>query len=358
MPEGTPFFGNEPILQVMAPVIEAQVMETLLINTLNVQSMVAAKAARFCRAAGNRPVVDFGSRRAHGPQTAVLAARAAYLGGCAGTSNVLAGIAAGIPVMGTMAHSFVQFFEHEEEAFRRFQEAFPNDAVLLVDTYDVEEGTRRAAALKGPISGIRLDSGDLAGLSRRTRDILDAHGRPDARILASSGLHEEDLLEFKKLDIPVDGYGIGTDLVVPSDAPGCDLVYKLVEVETSEGPSAPRFKASASKLTYPHRKQVHRRFDGGLAVGDLITRFEEVVPDDFEGSRPLLSQYLNGGSLCVELPGVEEIRAGAAERLAELPDRLFQINIGDPYPVSVSRDLEGALVRLTERYTQENGLSR
>ncbi len=358
MPEGTPFFGNEPIMQVRAPVIEAQVVETLLINTLNVQSMVATKAARFCRAAGDRPVVDFGSRRAHGPQTSVLAARAAYLGGCAGTSNVLAGVEVGIPVMGTMAHSFVQFFDNEEEAFRRFQETFPNDTVLLVDTYDAEQGTRRAAAMPGEIAGIRLDSGDLASLSRRSRQILDEYGRPDARILASSGLHEEDLLEFGRLDLPVDGYGVGTDLVVPSDAPGCDLIYKLVEVETAEGPSAPRFKASTAKVTYPHRKQVHRSFENGKAVGDLITRFDEALPEGFEGSCPLLSQYLNRGELCVELPQVSEIRKTAAKRLAALPDSLFGSELREPYPVRFSRALEQALELLTERYTPDNGPSR
>jgi len=358
MPEGTPFFGNEPIVQVRAPVIEAQVVETLLINTLNVQSMVATKAARFCRAAGSRPVVDFGSRRAHGPQTAVLAARAAYLGGCAGTSNVLAGTRAGIPVMGTMAHSFVQFFDREEDAFRQFQETFPRDAVLLVDTYDAEEGTRRAAGLPGEIAGIRLDSGDLAALSRRSRQILDEHGRTDARILASSGLHEEDLVEFGRLDIPVDGYGVGTDLVVPSDAPGCDLIYKLVEVETAEGPSVPRFKASTAKVSYPHRKQVYRRFEGGKAVEDLVTIFNEALPGDFEGSRPLLAQYLNRGKLCVELPQVNELREAAARRLAELPDSLFGSELQKPYPVRVSQALEHAFKRLTEHYTQENGPSR
>ncbi|MEJ2145986.1 MAG: nicotinate phosphoribosyltransferase [Acidobacteriota bacterium] len=350
MPEGTPFFGNEPVIQVEARIIEAQIVETYLINIVNVQSMVASKAARICYGAGERPVIDFGSRRAHGPQTSLLAARAAYIGGCAGTSNVLAGALLDIPVSGTMAHSFVQFFDLEEEAFRAYYETFPESAVLLVDTYDTEEGIRKAARTGERISGVRLDSGNLVKWSRRARQILDEEGRTETRILTSGGLHEEDLERFGFRGAPVDGYGVGTDLVVSADAPGCDLVYKLVEAEGRRGGGQPRFKASEDKVTLPHRKQVHRKHVDGEFKGDLIAKWDEELPNDFVGSRPLLEPYMKNGRLCRELPDVHEIRETAGRQMAQLPSPLLNLHAPEPYEVAISRELRRTLETLTERY--------
>lgn len=358
MPEGTPFFGHEPVLQVEAPIIEAQIVETYLINIVNVQSMVASKAARICHGAGERPVVDFGSRRAHGPQTSVLAARAAYVGGCAGTSNVLAGALLDIPVSGTMAHSFVQFFDAEEEAFRAYYETFPEAAVLLVDTYDTEEGIRKAARTGDKISGVRLDSGNLVKWAHRARRILDEEGQPRARILTSGGLHEEDLERFGFRGAPVDGYGVGTDLVVSGDAPGCDLVYKLVEAEGRKGGETPRFKASEDKVTLPHRKQVFRRQVDGRFKGDLIAKWDEQLPDDFTGSRPLLEPYMKDGRLCRELPDIHQIRDRAGRQMAQLPPALLNLHASEPYEVVISRELRQTLETLTERYVQGSEDSR
>jgi nicotinate phosphoribosyltransferase len=358
MPEGTPFFGQEPILQVEGRIIEAQIVETYLINILNVQSMVASKAARVCHAASGRPVVDFGSRRAHGPQTSVLAARAAYIGGCAGTSNVLAGALLGIPVNGTMAHSFVQFFDREEEAFQAYYETFPDRAVLLVDTYDTEEGIRRATRVGGPISGIRLDSGNLVEWSHRARSILDQAGQKEARILTSGSLHEEDLERFGFQAAPVDGYGVGTDLVVSTDAPGCDLVYKLVEAEGSKGIEHPRFKASQDKVTLPLRKQVYRHSVEGRFQKDFIGGHDEPLPAEFAGSQPLLQPYLQDGRLCRKLPDIQEIQEFAAGEFDRLPPALLNLHAAEPYQVLISRKLQQTLEALTERYVQGGEDSR
>ncbi len=358
MPEGTPFFGHEPILQVEARIIEAQIVETFLINTINVQSMVASKAARICHGAGDLPVIDFGSRRAHGPQTSVLTARAAYIGGCAGTSNVLAGALLGIPVRGTMAHSFVQFFDVEDDAFQAYYETFPDATILLVDTYDTEKGVRKAARTGTSIAGIRLDSGNLVEWSRRARQILDDAGRPEVRILTSGGLHEEDLERFRLQQAPVDGYGVGTDLVVSTDAPGCDLVYKLVEAQGHQGDSQPRFKASEDKVTFPHRKQVYRLQSEGRFQKDLLARWDEPLPDEFVDSRPLLELFLRRGRLCRDLPDVHEIRERTREQLGRLPLTLLNLHATEPYQVDISRELRRTLETLRARYVQGDEDSR
>lgn len=352
LPEGTPFFGYEPVLQIEAPVIEAQVAETYLISTINVQTMVASKAARLCLAAGDRPVIDFGSRRAHGPQAGVLAARAAYIGGCAGTSNVLAGYAAGIPVSGTMAHSFIQFFGDEEDAFRAFHKTFPDSAVLLVDTYDTLEGVRKAIGLGEEIEGIRLDSGDLAELAREARRRLDEAGLKEVKILASGGLTEYDLHSFASRNVPISGYGVGTELAVSPDAPTCDMVYKLVETGDDSGEAQPRFKSSPDKVVYPYRKQVHRRLEQGEMKDDLLTRWDEDPASEGAGYAPLIRPYLNEGGLCGPIPSLEEIRGSAREALDRLPPACRGLGEARPYPVRVNRTLKQAVESLRTRHSQ------
>jgi nicotinate phosphoribosyltransferase len=353
LPEGTPFFGYEPVLQIEAPVIEAQVVETYLISTLNLQTMVASKAARLCLAAGDRPVVDFGSRRAHGPQAGVLAARAAYIGGCAGTSNVLAGHTAGIPLFGTMAHSFVQFFDDEAVAFRAFHEAFPENTVLLVDTYDTLQGVQKVIDLGTRVRGIRLDSGDLAELAREARRRLDDAGLERVEIMASGSLTEKHLQSFASRNVPMTGYGVGTDLVVSLDAPTCDMVYKLVEVKGDSGEARPRFKSSPDKVTYPHRKQIHRRTDGEEMRDDLLARSDEDPTPEGGVYQPLIRPYLREGRLCGPVPALAEIRRSAREALRRLPAECRSLRETWEYPVRVSAALERAIDSLRTRHNQD-----
>ncbi|UCF35567.1 MAG: nicotinate phosphoribosyltransferase [Acidobacteriota bacterium] len=348
MPEGTVFFEKEPIVQVRAPIIESQLLETYLINSLNYQSMVASKAARMCLGARGRSVVDFGSRRAHGPQTAVLAARACFLGGCSGTSNVLAGYEMGIPVFGTMAHSFVQSFDSEEQAFNAFLRVFPDHTTILIDTYDSLEGIAKTLELKGSFDGIRLDSGDLAGLAQKAREMLDRAGRKETRIFVSSSLNEEKILAYSLKGLPIDGYGVGTEMVVSSDAPSCDLVYKLVEL-TRDGIRLPKFKASEEKRTLPLRKQVYRKSDEGAFAGDWICCADEEGP---AGSESLLKKYVEGGKLIEPIESLDAVRTRAQRQIEQLPPTCKHLHSIEWYPVRVSRLLETTQAELQAKYTR------
>lgn len=333
LPEGTIFFPNEPILQITAPIIEAQIVETYLINSINFQSMVASKAARLCLAAEGKPVIDFGTRRAHSPQAGVLAARAAFIGGCEGTSNVLAGYEMGIPVYGTMAHSFVQFFDQEIEAFRRFHEAFPHGSTILVDTYDTLAGIRKVLDLPGKINAVRIDSGDLHQLSLEIRRLLDEQGHSEVRIFASGDLNEEKILALANSSI--DGYGVGTELVVSADAPSCNLVYKLVEV-VREDKIYPKMKASQGKATLPYRKHILRRISEGIFSGDQICTDTELPAESTDETLSLLQNYMHNGRLVCELPKVLQIREYAGEQLRRLPARFKLLRAETTYSVEYS----------------------
>jgi len=338
LPEGTIFFGNEPIVQVTAPIIEAQLLETYLMSSLNFQSMVASKAARMSLSAKGKSIVDFGSRRAHGPQAGVLAARAAFIGGCAGTSNVLAGYEMGIPVFGTMAHSFVQFFDQETEAFQHFWDAFGEDSTLLVDTYDTLAGVQKALDLGEKIQGVRLDSGDLLSLAFKTRELLDQQGRPEVQIVASGNLNEEKIHSLILEDAPIDAYGVGTDLVVSADAPTCDLVYKLVEV-IIEGKAQPRIKTSEGKKTLPYRKQISRKIGKEGFGGDLLSRSTEGSPQDREDVVSLLQKYVGNGQILADLPDIFQIQKYAREQLSLLPTAFKLLHSSAEYPVQYSKEL-------------------
>jgi nicotinate phosphoribosyltransferase len=339
VPEGTIFFAHEPLLQVSGPVIEAQILETLLINMLNFQTMVASKASRLCLAARGRQVVDFGMRRAHSPQAGVEAARAAFIGGCDGTSDVLAGFEMGIPVFGTMAHSFVQFFDQESEAFAHFQAAFPDHTIILVDTYDTLRAVEKVVQLGGKISGVRLDSGNLPDLAIKTREVLDRHGRKDIRIFASGNLDEGRIHALTLGDLPIDGFGVGTDLVVSSDAPSCEMIYKLVEV-FEDGRASPRMKTSQAKSTTPFRKQIYRALARSGFAGDIICRWDETPPARPEVEyQPLLAQYVKAGQLCRDLPDVRAIKAYAQQQLALLPAPHKLLHSSQEYPVEFSQEL-------------------
>jgi nicotinate phosphoribosyltransferase len=333
LPEGTVFFPNEPILQITAPIIEAQIVETYLINSINLQSMVASKAARICLAAEGKPVIDFGARRAHSPHAGVLAARAAYIGGCAGTSNVLAGYEMDIPVYGTMGHSFVQFFDQEIEAFQCFHEAFPQGSTILVDTYDTLAGVRKVLDLPGKIAAVRLDSGDLHQLAVETRRLLDEQDYSEVRIFASGDLNEEKIQAL--VNSPIDGYGVGTELVVSADAPSCNLVYKLVEV-AREGEVKPKMKTSQGKATLPHRKQIFRRIHEGCFSGDLLSTDRESPPRDKGETLSLLKAFVKNGQLVCELPDAVRIREHAGKQLQQLPAGLKVLNTEAAYSVDYS----------------------
>jgi len=335
LPEGAIFFENEPVLEIVAPIGEAQIVETLAINQIGFASMIAAKAARVVEAAAGRTVVDFGSRRAHGIDAAIKAARASYVAGAASTSNVLAGKLYGIPIAGTMAHSFVQAFDDESEAFRAFARVYP-ETVLLVDTYDTLEGVKKVIALAralGPdfhVRAVRLDSGDLVALSMAARALLDQAGLKKVGIFVSGGLDETKIAALLAAGAPIDGFGVGTDMVVSADAPSVDIVYKLTEY-AGEG----RMKLSSGKRTLPGRKQIFRVAENGVMTGDTIARADETLP-----STPLLKQVMESGRRIVPPEPLADIRARCREAIATLPPEIRALEkAARPYPVAVSEKL-------------------
>ncbi len=339
IPEGTPFFANEPILRVTASLPVAQLVESRLINILHVQTLIASKAARCVLAAPDKLLVDFGLRRAHGAEAGLYAARAGYLAGFAGSATVLADRLYGVPSFGTMAHSFVQASDSEEAAFLAFAEAQPDNVVLLIDTYDTEAGARKVVELaprlaeRGiAVKAVRLDSGDLAEHARRVRAILDDGGLGQTTIFSSGGLDESGLAELKAAGAPIDGFGIGTLLDTSADAPYLDCAYKLQEYA-----GLARRKRSEGKATWPGRKQVYRHYrDDGTLDHDVLT----VEGDDQDGT-PLIQPVMRGGELIRPLPDLETIRTRVAGELGRLPAPLRRLEPGaPPYRVEVAAALE------------------
>jgi nicotinate phosphoribosyltransferase len=346
VPEGTAVFANEPILEVTAPAPEAQLVETFLLNQVTFQTVVATKAARVVNAAAGRDVVDFGMRRLHGTDAAMKGARAMYLAGCVATSNVRAGLVYGIPITGTMAHSYVEVHASEEEAFRAFAELYP-DTTILVDTYNTLEGVRRVIDLAKDglqIGAVRLDSGDLAELAHQSRALLDKASLHDVRIFASGGLDEYEIQNIVSTDAPIDGFGVGTRMGTSSDAPSLDSVYKLSGY-AGEG----RMKLSEGKETLPGRKQVFRVMDGAVASYDVIALDDEHLPGE-----PLLDVVMQRGARTdtghVDL---EAARAHALRSLAALPARLHSLEPADPpYEVTISDRLADERDVLRERLSR------
>ena len=336
MPEGTVFFPHEPILRVTAPLPEAQLVESRLINILHFQTLIASKAARSVLAAPNKRLVDFGMRRAHGAEAGLLAARAAYLAGYSGTATVQAGQLFGVPIYGTMAHSFVQAHDDEAEAFEHFALANPGNVVLLLDTYDTERAAEKtvelAARLKAKgitVKGVRLDSGDLGEHARRVRRILDDGGLKEVTIFASGNLDEFKLQTLLASGAPIDGFGIGSRLDVSADAPYLDCAYKLQEYA-----GRPRRKWSEGKATWPGRKQVYRTREHGVITGDVVALADDPLPGE-----PLIQPVMAGGQRLEPAKSLAEIRRHAATNLAELPARLRQLEAGGAYPVTISSSL-------------------
>jgi nicotinate phosphoribosyltransferase len=353
MPEGTIAFAGEPLVRVTAPRVEAQLLETLLLNQINFQTMVATKAARIALAAGSdgRPagqrLVDFSPRRDHGTDAAMKAARAAAIAGSSGTSNLAAAMRYGLAPVGTMAHSYVMSFEHEEDAFQAFMEDFPGNAVMLVDTYDTVEGVRRAIAAARAtgvaLAGVRLDSGDLLDLSYKARALLDEAGMTEAYIVASGDLEEHHILQLTAAGAPIDSFGVGTDLGTSRDSPVVNGIYKLVAHQVGGAWRDVR-KRSPGKATVPGAKQVFRDYADGDMRGDVIGRAEERLP-----GRPLLVPFVRGGVLVRE-ETIERMSDRAGAELEALPPVLRELDgEGEAYPVAYSERCRAALEAVDAR---------
>ena len=338
MAEGQAFFETEPVLRVIAPLPQAQLVETRMINLIHYQTLIASKAARMRLAAPAKTLVDFGLRRAHGAEAGLLAARASYLAGFDATATVLAGARFGVPLSGTMAHSFVQSFERESEAFLAFAKARPEGLVFLIDTYDTEAAARKIVGLAPQLEqmgvklqGVRIDSGDLAALAAAVRRILDDGGLADVTIFASGGLDEDDLMTFVRDGAPIDGYGLGTSLATSLDAAALDFAYKLEEYA-----GIARRKRSAGKASWPGRKQVWRRYGAdGRMTGDLVG-----VEDEGRDGEALLRPVMRGGRRLASPPTLAESRAVAAADLARLPEPLRRLEPDARYPVEISPALQ------------------
>lgn len=345
VPEGTPVFAGEPILRVTAPLIEAQIAETYLLATINFQTLIATKAARITEAAAGRSIVEFGARRCHGFGAALLAARAAFIGGCIGTSNVEAGYQFGLPVFGTAAHSFTQAFDEEIEAFRAFFRLFGNQTTLLLDTYDTIGAAHLATEFGPGLRGVRLDSGDLASLAGEVRKILDEAGMMSTTIMASGDLNEYRIAALIAAGAPIDIFGVGTELSTSRDEPALGGVYKLVELVSDEANGSrtvPKMKLSREKTTYPFRKQVWRREDeAGIFRGDLIG-----LADEEATGEKLLQLVMSDGQLVAPSPSLVEIQSSARAKVARLPAAVKALHQPESYPVTVSERLEAERVKL------------
>jgi nicotinate phosphoribosyltransferase len=347
MAEGTAVFANEPILRITAPLPEAQLVESRIINLLHFETLIASKAARIVLAAPGKLAVDFGLRRAHGGEAGLLAARASYIAGLAGTATLAAEREFGIPTFGTMAHSFIEAHDDEATAFERFARARPEALTLLLDTYDTEAAARKVVALAPRLTAsgievraVRLDSGNLGELARSVRAILDQGGLAKVAIFVSGGLDEYAVLSLMAANAPIDGFGIGTSLTTSSDVPALDCAYKLQEYA-----GLPRRKHSPGKATWPGRKQVWRRYAGdGRMAGDVVS-----VEGDRQPGEALVHQVMAAGRRIHTAPTLGEIRARAAGELARLPEPLRQLQVKPPYSVDVAEALKKLAAETDER---------
>lgn len=354
VPDGSVVFAGEPLLQVVAPLPHAQLIETFVINQIALQTMLASKGARVVLAAGGRNVIDFGARRTHGIDAGLKAARTLYMAGFDATSNVQAGQRYGVPVAGTMAHSFVQAHDSELDALRAFTRRYPS-GTLLVDTYDTVRGVENVVRLARElgddfqVGGIRLDSGDLAELSRRARSILDEAGLEGVQIFASGGLDEYGIDELLAAGSPIDGFGVGTNVGTSADAPTLECVYKLASYDGSG-----RLKVSPDKVTLPHRKQVFRDSAQGTIRGDVVT-----LAGETSAGQPLLQPIIDCGTPTTDVDlSLAANRERAAQSIAALPNALRARSSASPYPVEVSPALQAEAERITAEQLERNTVER
>lgn len=345
MPEGTIFFSDEPVMEVTAPIMEAQILETFLVNTIGLSSLIATKASRCVHAAGGRPLVDFSLRRDQGMDAGVKVARSSYIAGFTATSNVLAGKLYGIPLSGTMAHSFVSSHQHEIDAFFAYAKNYPESTVLLIDTYDTVEGAKNAAKVgiemrkRGhSLRGVRLDSGDMADLSKKVRKILDEAGLYDVRVIASSGFDEFKIRRVLDAGAKIDAFGVGTKMGVSADAPYLDMVYKLVHCGGRDIK-----KLSSGKINLAGRKQVFRRTtSGGMFESDIIGTRDEEMPE----TTPLLEIIIENGRLVMTPPELEEIRKYCTGSRSRLDPAYRTLEAEKTYPVLISPRLQAIQKKL------------
>ena len=350
MSEGTVFFPNEPILSVTAPIIEVQLVETFLLNTINLQTTIATKASRVVYAAKNKSVVDFSLRRTQGLDAGMKVARASYIAGCIGTSNVLAGVKYSIPIHGTMAHSFVMVFEKEEKSFEAYSKTFPNTSTFLVDTYDILKGVEKAAIVAKKLQkqghklkAIRLDSGDLVSLSKAARKILDKNGLKYVQIFGSGNLDEYKIEKLLRKGALIDAFGVGTAMGVSKDAPYCDVVYKLVEL-SNHGKLLPTMKLSKGKVTYPGIKQVYRIFDkNGEYTKDVLALRNEKI-----NGKKLLVKVIEKGKIIYKMPSLEETKKTTLQNLSKLPEKYKKLKNAAKYKVEISSKLRKLTLELNK----------
>jgi nicotinate phosphoribosyltransferase len=350
IPEGTACFPNEPLIRITAPLPMAQIVETRLINILHFQTMIASKAARMVLAAPGKILSDFGLRTAHGAEAGLFSARASYIAGFGGAANVLAGERYGIPIVGTMAHSFVQVHDDEMTAFENFARSRPEGVILLIDTYDTEAGARKVVELAPKlktdgiaIRGVRIDSGDLSAMARKVRGILDAGGLKDVIILVSGGINEDVLLNMAAAKAPIDGFGIGVNLDASIDAPSLDCAYKLQDYA-----GRPRRKLSEGKQTWPGRKQVWRMSDAqGRMRGDVLS-----LDGEKQDGEALIVPVMRDGKRIGPAPSLAQIRERAARNLGQLPEPLRRLDSDAAYPVEISEKLKALAAEMNAKITK------
>jgi nicotinate phosphoribosyltransferase len=362
VPEGTIAFPTEPLIRVTAPIIEAQLVETFLLNTINLQTLIATKASRVVHAAKGKSVIEFGLRREHGIDAGMKVARSSYLAGCQGTSNVLAGQIYDIPVFGTMAHSFIMSYPKEIDAFRAFSKTFPNKSTLLIDTYNDISGAEKAAIVAKELEakcyrlgGVRLDSGDLAEDSQKVRKILDDQGLAYVKIFASGDLDEFKIHELLASGAKIDSFGVGTKMGTSADRPYLDVIYKLCETITANGDSLPIMKLSKDKITLPGRKQVYRFKN---RIGDFEKDVIALADEKMQGD-PLLIKVMEKGKITYNLPSLKEIRASVVHNFSLLPDGYKALTDAPVYQVELSQNLLKLIKALTRQITEKeiNGAS-
>lgn len=355
MPEGTVFFANEPLIRVTGSIIEAQIIESFLLNTINLQTMIASKASRVVSQARGRALFDFALRRTHGNDAAIKVARSAYISGFDGTSNVLAGKTYKIPVTGTMAHSFVMSFRNEMDSFLAYSNTFPEKTILLVDTYDTKKGIENAVTIglylkekNYRLKAIRLDSGDMVKMSRLARNMLDRAGLRYVKVFASGNLDEFKIRELLKRGACIDAFGVGTNMGTSIDAPSLDVIYKISEVTNENGAFLPTMKLSKDKVTFPGRKQVFRFKDKkGRYIKDVLGLEEEKLP-----GRPLLRKVMHKGRIIYKAPSLDGIRKSVRDSLSRFKKQLKDVFAGYKYPVVISPKLNRlrlALARQLEK---------
>jgi nicotinate phosphoribosyltransferase len=351
VPEGTIVFPEEPLMRITAPIIEGQLAETFILNTINLQTMLTTKASRVVCAAQGRPIIEFGLRRSQGTDAGMKAARCSYIAGADGTSNVLAGMKYNIPVFGTMAHSFIMAFENEVDSFKAFAKTFPEKSTLLIDTYDDLKGAENAAKIAKQLekrghklNAVRLDSGDLLNLSKKVRRILDSHGLKYVKVFASGDLDEYKVERLVEKGARIDAFGVGTRMSTSNDRPYVDVVYKL-SGRIEDGIYAPAMKLSKGKLTLPGMKQVFRqRNDKGQYTQDTISLDDEKVK-----GQPLVLKVMENGQIAYSLPSLKDIRASAAKNLADLPEKYRKLRNAPRYPVRLSPKLKEIKKQLTQQ---------